>query len=268
MKKLKINGPIVSDDDIWIYEEFEMAATAPKTIVANLPEDREDVEITINSYGGLVDAGNEIYTALKNYQGNVTANVVMAGSAASIIAMSADVVKMSPVGQIMIHNVAMGAGGDYHDMEKASEILQKANQSLANAYVLKTGKTKEEILDLMDKETWLTADEAIENGFADGMMFETQEKPLLVADGGSGLIPQRIVNEMKRLKEKPPLATVNVDGEKLSELVNSAIEEIKNETIIDGKTLAEYMNKEQQNISKEEPTNDNPFARFFFNTKN
>lgn len=227
MKKLKINGPIVSDNDVWIYDELEMAATSPKKIIDNLTDDNEDVEITINSYGGLVDSGNEIYTALKNYPGKVTANIVMAGSAASIIAMSADVVKMSPVGQIMIHNVAMGAGGDYHDMDKASEILQKANQSLANAYVLKTGKSKEEILDLMDKETWLTADEAIEKGFADEMMFEVQEKPLLVADGGSGMIPQKVVNEMKRLRTET-----------------------------------------KQNIIKQEPVNENPLARFFFNTKN
>lgn len=227
MKKLKINGPIVSDNDVWIYDELEMAATSPKKIIDNLTDDNEDVEITINSYGGLVDSGNEIYTALKNYPGKVTANIVMAGSAASIIAMSADVVKMSPVGQIMIHNVAMGAGGDYHDMDKASEILQKANQSLANAYVLKTGKSKEEILDLMDKETWLTADEAIEKGFADEMMFEAQEKPLLVADGGSGMIPQKVVNEMKRLRTET-----------------------------------------KQNIIKQEPVNENPLARFFFNTKN
>lgn len=225
MKKMKINGPVISNDDVWFYEWLEMDGTAPKNIIDQLPENGEDIELTINSYGGLVDAGNEIYTALKNYSGKVIANVVVAGSAASIIAMAADVVKISPVGQIMIHNVSMGAGGDYHDMDKASEILKKANESLANAYVLKTGKTKEEILELMDKETWLTADEAKEQGFADEIMFE-QERMAMVASFGNDIIPTKIIDEFKKLR---------LENEKLKQ---------KNE--------------------EEKPVNESPFGRFLF----
>lgn len=216
-KQLKINGPIISNDDKWFYDYFEMEATCPKDVIDNLPTTGEDVEVTINSYGGLVDMGNEIYTALRAYSGNVMANIVMAGSAASIIAMSADKVCMSPVGQIMIHNVSMGAQGDYHDMDKASEILVKANSALANAYVAKTGKAKDEILQLMENETWLTADEAVINGFADEIMFETQERPLLVADGGSGLVPQHIIQEMKNLK-----ADAKLNNEKKKKLKNDS----------------------------------------------
>lgn len=205
VKQLKINGPIISNDDKWFYDWVEKEATCPKDIIDKLPESAEDIEITINSYGGLVDMGNEIYTALLAYPGNVTANIVMAGSAASIIAMSAGKLCMSPVGQIMIHNVKMGAQGDYHDMDKASEILVKANSALANAYVMKTGKSKDEILKLMESETWLTADEAVTNGFADEIMFENKERPLLVADGGSGLVPQHIIQEMKDLKMQAEL---------------------------------------------------------------
>lgn len=225
MKKMKINGPIISNDDLWFYEWLEMDGTAPKNIIDQLPETGEDVELTINSYGGLVDAGNEIYTALKNYPGKVIANVVVAGSAASIIAMAADVVKISPVGQIMIHNVSMGADGDYHDMDKASEILKKANESLANAYVLKTGKTREEILKLMDKETWLTADEAKEQGFADEIMFE-QERMAMVASFGDDIIPTKIIDEFKKLR---------LENEKLKQ---------KNE--------------------EEKPVSESPFTRFLF----
>ena len=57
----------------------------------------------------------------------------------------------------MIHNVTSGGVGDYHDMDKISEILKTANESLANAYEGKTGISRDEILDMMDKETWLTA---------------------------------------------------------------------------------------------------------------
>lgn len=200
-KKIKIGGTIVSNEDAWFYEWMDMEATSARTVTDILDVAAgENVDLTINSYGGAVDAGNEIYTALKNYPGKITAEIIMAGSAASIIAMGANVIKMSPVGQMMIHNVSMGAGGDYHEMDKASEILQKANQSLAQAYILKTGKSEEEILSLMDKETWLTAQEAVEKGFADEILFTEAEHPMLAANFGSGLVSPKIVDEMKRLK--------------------------------------------------------------------
>ena len=85
--------------------------------------------------------GNEIYTALRSYEGHVKVNIVMAGSR-KYHCDGGNTVAISPVGQIMIHNVAMGAGGDYHTMDKASEILQKANKSLANAYVSKQVRPK------------------------------------------------------------------------------------------------------------------------------
>lgn len=261
--KIKINGPIISSDDKWFYDWFEMEATCPKDVLEKLPLDGEDIELTINSYGGLVDMGNEIYTALRSYSGHVTANVVMAGSAASIIAMSADTVAISPVGQIMIHNVATDSSGDYHDMDKASEMLQKANHSLANAYVSKTGKTKDEVLALMDEETWLTAEEAVKNGFADEIMFETQERPLLIADGGSGLVPQNVINEMRRLKNKKPVAQVVIDEDKIKQLVDDGLNSLKQNTIIHGKSLQGWM-EEEQNTEEKKPMNESPFARFLF----
>ena len=251
--KIKINGPIISSDDKWLYDWLEMEATSPKDVLDHLPETNEDVEVTINSYGGLVDMGNEIYTALRAYPGKVTANVVMAGSAASIIAMSADELAISPVGQIMIHNVSMRAGGDYHDMDKASEILQKANQSLANAYVAKTGKSKEEILALMDEETWLTAEEAVEHGFADSIMFENEQKPVLVADGGSGLIPQKLINELKKLKNQSAPQAINVSFD------DSQMQAIVAE--VTAKMMSQF---KTENEKKPEPTNESPFAKFLF----
>ncbi|MGL9940911.1 head maturation protease, ClpP-related [Enterococcus faecalis] len=251
--KIKINGPIISNDDKWFYDWLDMDATCPKDVLDLLPVENESVEVTINSYGGLVDMGNEIYTALRSYEGDVKVNIVMAGSAASIIAMAGNTVAISPVGQIMIHNVAMGAGGDYHVMDKASEILQKANSSLANAYVAKTGKTKEEILALMDKETWLTAEEAVENGFVDEIMFENIERPLLVADAGSGLISKDIINEVKKLKNQQNESVTMVNKEELKEMIAEAIIEAKQKEITS-----------EQTIESKESTNVSPFARFLF----
>lgn len=251
--KIKINGPIISNDDKWFYDWLDMDATCPKDVLDLLPVENESVEVTINSYGGLVDMGNEIYTALRSYEGDVKVNVVMAGSAASIIAMAGNTVAISPVGQLMIHNVAMGAGGDYHAMDKASEILQKANSSLANAYVAKTGKTKEEILTLMDKETWLTAEEAIENGFVDEIMFENTERPLLVADAGSGLISKDIINEVKKLKNQQNESVTMVNKAELKEMIDEAIIEAKQKEITS-----------EQTIESKESTNVSPFAKFLF----
>lgn len=182
--KLKVNGDIISNSDKWIYDFYEIDSTCPNDILNQLPKDGSDVEVTINSGGGLVTSGNEIYTALKSYSGNVTVNIINAGSAASIIAMSGDKIRISPVGQIMIHNVSMGAIGDYHDMDKASEILQKANEALANAYKLKTGMSKEDLLEKMDKETWINAEEAKEFGFVDEIMFDENNSLELVASSG------------------------------------------------------------------------------------
>lgn len=86
--KIKVNGPIISNDDKWFYELFDMESTSPNDVLDLLPANNEDVEVTINSNGGLVDMGNEIYTALRSYEGHVKVNIVMAGSAASIIAMA------------------------------------------------------------------------------------------------------------------------------------------------------------------------------------
>ena len=248
--KIKINGPIIANDDKWIYDLFEMDSTSPKDIIDALPEHGEDIEVTINSYGGLVDEGNEIYTELMNYAGQVTVNVVMAGSAASIIAMAGNPTNISPVGQIMIHNVSMYAGGDYHDMEKASEILKQSNNSLANAYMLKTGLSKEELLEKMDKETWLTADEAVELGFADEMMFEARERPVMVADGGAGLLPPQAINKVKELKENNrPFANISIDAENVAEIVIDKLKEIQK------------LNDKEDNTLDEKKS---PFERFLF----
>ncbi|EUJ33527.1 Clp protease [Listeria floridensis FSL S10-1187] len=267
MKKLNVKGVIVSNSHKWIYDEFEMESTAPKDILNEL-SGNEPLEVTINSYGGLVDAGNEIYTALRLYPGKVTVNVVMAGSAASIIAMAGDITRISPVGQIMIHNVSMGAGGDYHDMNKASEILEKANLALSNAYVQKTNLSQDEILQMMDSETWLTADEAKEKGFVDEIMFELGEQPMqFVANAGSGLLSPKIINKMSDLKQNKKVSLEIPEGA-IKDAVNQAIAKLCDETIIEGKTLQEWINESEVSSEKEEPkgVEKNTFERFFFNT--
>ena len=211
MKRIKIAGTVVFDDYKEFYDAFGMESTAPSDVIDALPENGEDVVIEINSYGGYVDAGNQIYTELLNYKGQVTIDVIMAGSAASIIAMAGNTVKMLPIGRIMIHNASNATAGDYRDMDKMSEILKTINSSLANAYVQKTGLSKDEVLELMDVETWLDADDAVTYGFADEVIKTNEEQPVLVASHAP-IIPEEVI---KGLQNKQDTA-VNIDAEKIA----------------------------------------------------
>lgn len=201
MKKIKVNGVIVSNDEKWIYEWLDIDATSPRDITNVLENSNgEDVEVSINSGGGDVFAGSEIYTTLKEHSGNVTTKIVgLAASAASVIAMAGDKVLMSPTGQLMIHNVWSRTSGDSRDMQHMANVLKNANQSIANAYKMKTGKSDEELLALMDEETWFTSQQAKENGFVDEVMFE--EQPLLAASTQSAMIPIELINKIRNMKD-------------------------------------------------------------------
>ena len=167
--EIDVRGDIIGNDDKWIYDWMEWDSTCPddvKSALQTMPAG-EKLIVNINSGGGSVMAGQEIYSLLHGRQDVEIHIQSLAGSAASVIAM-ANTCKMSPVATIMIHNVSMSrASGDYHDMQKNAEILKTMNSALAEAYVAKTGKTKDEILKMMDKETWITASQALEMGFID-----------------------------------------------------------------------------------------------------
>ena len=203
-KKINIKGPIVGNSEVWIYEWFGIEATSPNSVSKVIDEaNGEDLEVEINSGGGSVFAGSEIYTMLKDYKGHVTVKIVgLAASAASVIAMAGNKVMMSPTAQMMIHNVSTYTSGDYRDMEHSAEVLKSANKTIANAYRLKTGKTQEELLKLMDNETWMTAQKAKELGFIDEIMFD-EEQQLIANHGYSGLLPPEVINKMRNMLRNP-----------------------------------------------------------------
>lgn len=196
-----MKGVIIPNEDKWIYEWFEIENTTPNDVLNALPTDNSPVEVVINSGGGDVFSGSEIYTTLKDYPGTVTVKIVgIAASAASVIAMAGDKVLISPTAQIMIHNVASVAQGDYRVMKHEAEVLKNYNKSIANAYMLKTGLSQEELLNLMDKETWLNAQQAKEKGFVDEIMFDEGNR--LVASVQVGVLPQNVINKMRNMKNE------------------------------------------------------------------
>lgn len=202
-KRIKMKGPLISNNEYEVYEFFGLEAVSAKSITDQFPEDiNEDITLEVNSNGGLVSVGSEIYTALKNYNGHVTAEVTgMAASAASVAIMGADTVKMSPTAQIMIHKALLTrASGNSDDLEKAVNALKSSDQSIINAYVSKTGLSEDEIFEMMKNETFMSANEAIEKGFADELM--TFEKDLgAVASLESGLLPQAVIDDFYSRKK-------------------------------------------------------------------
>lgn len=201
--RIDIKGTIVSDDDAWIYGWFGIPCACPKDVNDAIAKAKgEKLDIYINSGGGDIFAGSEIYSAIRDYSGQAENHVTgLAASAASII-LCACKSEISPTAQVMVHNVSSYTGGDYHEMDKMSEILQNCNDALATAYCEKTGMSKKDALAMMDKETWLTAEKAVEIGICDKI--SVSKNLQLVASYGANIIPQEIINKMKeqRMQDK------------------------------------------------------------------
>ena len=175
--ELRIEGDIVDDGDAWIYEWFGEPATAPNAFKDELSEFKgQDLTVWIDSYGGSVFAGASIYNALKNHDGKITVKIDgKAMSAASVIAMAGDEILMSPVAVLMIHNPMTYGYGDMHNLRKVADVLDTVKDSIVNAYMTKTNKTREEISSMMDDETWMSANVAVKNGFANGVLYEDEQ---------------------------------------------------------------------------------------------
>ncbi len=196
--KINVKGTIISNDDKMVYDWFEMDSTCPRDIEKALSEAKknEEIEVIINSGGGSVFAGSEIYSLLKEYKGKITGKIVgLAASATSVIAMGCDILKISPTAQLMIHRASMISAGNSEDFAKGAEVLEGIDKSIANAYILKTGLKQDELLDMMSKETWLDAKTAKRKRFADEILFDEDNK--IVASFNSGVIPPQIINKLR-----------------------------------------------------------------------
>lgn len=201
--KIDVKGVIVSNDDKPIYDLFDMESTSPNVVTEALNKaDGDDVEVTINSGGGDLFAGSHIFSELKDYEGNVEVKITgVAASSASIIAMGADSVKMSPTASLMVHNVSMVAAGNSNDFQHASNTLKTLNKTVANAYMEKTGMSQEDLLNMMDDETWLDADTAYKNGFIDEILFR-QDK---YAAATENMIPDKVIEGVRNTLMKQRL---------------------------------------------------------------
>ena len=222
-----MNGEVIPSDYADVYDYLGYDNINPKAIKQALNEaNGSDVELEINSPGGYVDAGSEIYTALKEYQGQVIAKITgQACSAASWIALAADRVEMSPTAQLMIHRASTISSGNSDDLASDLNALNSLDKSFVDLYSQRTGLDAQEVYRLMCNTTWMNAKEAVDKGFADEIMFQNDKKPALVNADGSLSVKPDTINKIKNLLHGKSTENVvklqeNLNKENKSQLTN------------------------------------------------
>lgn len=185
--RIQLNGFIVADDDAWLYRWFDYTVCSPADIRRAVAENPpgETLTVEINSPGGSMFAGFEMYSVLLGAGCDTEAEIQsLAASAASTAMLGCKRVKATPVAQVMVHNPTTIADGNQYDHQKTSEDLNKFAQSILNAYEVKCQgkKTRTELEAMMDAETWMPVQEAVEAGLVDEII------------GGERLLPSQVVN--------------------------------------------------------------------------
>lgn len=227
-KRIDIKGQIVESSNARFLDWLGIENTSPHRIIKELQgANGDDIEVYINSPGGSIFAGSEIYTELRAYKGKVNIKITgIAASAASVIAEAGES-EISPTGMYMIHNVQTSAEGDYRNMDAKASALRAANQSIINAYMDKTKMDGGVLQKLMDKETYLSAQQAVEYGFVDKIMFTENAFQM---QNSFGCIPENTLIKLrnalnypdqddtdgliKKNKAKARLKILNLKGEK------------------------------------------------------
>lgn len=193
-RTLFLNGTIAEES--WFDDDV-----TPQLFKDELMAGSGDITVWINSPGGDCVAAAQIYNMLMDYKGDVTVKIDgIAASAASVIAMAGTKVLVSPVSMLMIHNPMTAAFGNSEEMQKAIEMLSSVKDSIINAYEIKTGLSRAKLSHLMDAETWMDANKAVELGFADGIMSRADETEDIAAPTVSMLYSK--ANVVNSLMEK------------------------------------------------------------------
>ena len=189
-RTLFLNGTIAEDS--WYDDDV-----TPQLFKDELMSGSGNITVWINSPGGDCVAAAQIYNMLMDYPHDVTVKIDgIAASAASVIAMAGTKVLMSPVSTMMIHNPATVAWGDAGEMEKAIAMLESVKDSIINAYEIKSGLSRAKLSHLMDSETWMDANKAVELGFADGILSRAQVEDEAPPAGSMLYSPAAVVNSL------------------------------------------------------------------------
>lgn len=236
--QIDIKGDVVDSETGQMYKWFGMQNTNPQAIQEQLEQaGGKDIQLNISSPGGDVTAAAEIYTMLQQYSGKVTGTIQgIAASAASVIAEACGHLAISPAATMMIHRAYTMVDGNKNDLGQTANTLSKIDQTICGVYQVKTGKSADEILDLMDKETWMTADEAVKEGFADEILPVNDKAPQMINSIGSMPLKNKVDEFMKFLvdqksenKDKSTISSSNNEEFFDSALFRSKLKILKGE---------------------------------------
>ena len=215
-RTLFLNGTIAEES--WFDDEI-----TPQLFKNELMSGSGNITVWINSPGGDCVAAAQIYNMLMDYKGDVTVKIDgIAASAASVITMAGTKVLVSPVSMLMIHNPMTAAFGNSEEMQKAIEMLSSVKDSIINAYEIKTGLSRAKLSHLMDAETWMDANKAVELGFADGIMSRTDETEDMTVPTVSMLYSKaNVVNSlMEKIAAKCAITPKPTRTQKADDLMN------------------------------------------------
>jgi ATP-dependent Clp protease protease subunit len=203
-RTLYLDGVIAEES--WFDDDI-----TPKAFKTELHSGEGDITIWLNSPGGDCIAASQIYAMLMDYKGKITVKIDgIAASAASVIAMAGTNVQMAPTALMMIHNPLTVAIGDSEEMQKAISMLSEVKESIINAYEIKTGQSRTKLSHMMDAETWLNANKAIELGFADQIMED--EKKRVNLDEVTYAFSRKAVTNSLYSKLKPKQNSIPIES--------------------------------------------------------
>ena len=261
MKVIKIHGPIVSNDTALFYNYVGWDCCCPRDVEEALEKaEGEDVTLEINSPGGVCVSGYEIYNKLRGYSGNVTAHVVYAASAATLIASAADKALIAEAGIYMIQNTQGSAEGDYRQMDGKGTALREFNESLLNVYEKKTGMNRDDIQRLMDADTYMGPKKAIEYKFADGLIPDSRGENLMTAAvaAQTQIVPENIAKEIMAMLKNTEVAPVQqtnaLNTQEQEEEENMTLEEFKAQSADAAAELAAVIESAKNEGAQEERT--------------
>lgn len=208
--RVTLNGIVAADEDVEIYEWFGFAAFGPERVRQAIAENPagEELIFEINSPGGSVMAGSEMYSVLRSAEGVRSRAEIqsMAASAASYLCLGCTEVMISPVAQMMIHLPSTSTQGDRTEHLRSVQMLDSTREAILNAYELKAaGKTdRAELRRMMTSETWLTAQEALDKGLVDGILYQDSAAPQNLMNALIGGVPDIALLRDEYHKRKSP----------------------------------------------------------------
>lgn len=182
--QVQMKGTILPNDWAEVMRYYGFADNFCPADLTEAMDSGEDIELVINSDGGSLIAGTEIYSLLAGYTGNTTAHIQSrAASAATVAMMACDRIVAEPVSLICVHNPSVEAAGDSHTLRHTAEELDNIKDSIIAAYRSRAKVSDEEMAELMDKDLFISAEEAMEYGLVDTVL-ERKNVPTTIVNKG------------------------------------------------------------------------------------